>query len=343
MSAEPGGRRALAIQVLASAGILVLLVAAIPRDELGVSLAGLRWGWLLAAIPLKLLLVLLHEVRLFLPLAPWPRATLRRVFAIGFTSGLTNIALPMRGGDLLAITLLRQECGVPAASGTVAVGLASLLEALAFGLTLLLLLALRGPALAAAHPSLTSLTETSDLTWLLAALTVGAALAVGALRALHRRLRSDPGQGPRPLTWLAEAGRGLGVLRLGINVVLAGVQTALVFAIWICLFRATDIDVAFPFVTAALVQAAGSALVTVLPQGFGAGPTAATIFVLGGLGIASAPAMAVAGLAWLLHVTVASALGVLPAWKRLGVLGEWVWGARRDFDGRTSRRDEPTG
>ncbi|MFH1469096.1 MAG: cobalamin-dependent protein [Pseudomonadota bacterium] len=326
MSAQPGGRRALAIQLAASVAILALLVAAIPGEELRLSLRGLAMGWLLAAFPLKLALVLLHELRLYLPLGPWPRATLRRVMAIGFTAGLTNIALPMRGGDVLAITLLRQECGVPAASGTVAVGLASLLEALVFGLALLALLVLQGPALAVAHPPLAALAETSDLTWLLAALTVGAAGAVGVLRVLHRRRDHAPGGGPGPLTWLAEAGRGLGALRLAANVALAGLQTALVFAIWLCLFRAVGIDVEHPYATAALVQAAGSALVAVLPQGFGAGPTAATIFVLGALGVASAPALAVAGLAWGLHVIVATAIGALPTWHRLGVLGGWIGG-----------------
>jgi hypothetical protein len=321
----PVSRRALWIQLAVSALILALLVGGIPGDDLRASLRGLRVGWLLAAVPLKLSLVLLHEVRLFLPLGPWPGARLRRVMAIGFSAGLVNIALPMRGGDLLAVALLRQECGVPAASGTVAVGLASLLEALVFGLALLGLMVVRGPALAAAHPPLAALTETTDLTRALATLTVAVALVVLVLRALFSRLRrgSDPG----PLTWLAEIGRGLGPVRLAANVALAGVQVALVFAIWRCLFFALGIEVEHPLAVAALLQAAGSALVALLPQGFGAGPTAATISVLGVLGVASAPALALACLAWLLHVGVAIALGALPTWRRLGSLGTWL-GAR---------------
>ncbi len=312
----------LVVQLAGSALVLVLLLRSAGLGELVELLAGVDLLWLLVAAVARALLLILHEVRLYLALLPWQRASLGRVLGVGFTSGLVNTVVPARGGDLLAVTLLKVECGAPVAPALVAVGLASGLEAVAFGVVLLVLLVLQGPALAVGSSNLELLPQSLDLALLTAGVTLVIAGGLVALRVLHKRVQGGAAKGGSKLAWLAEGGRGLGPEGLALNVALAGVQGFLVVGIWVALFRSLSIDPISAWLAAALIQAAGSIVVAALPHGFGAGQAAAAVFVLAALGVDSASALAVAGLAWVLHIGLAFALGVVPLWRRLARLGD---------------------
>jgi len=311
----------LAVQLLGSALILFLMLRGVELGEVAGALAEVQIGWLLLALLTRTLATSAHELRIYLALLPWPEARLTRVFGLGFTACLVNTVVPARGGDILAVALLRLECRVPTAASAVAVGLASGLEALAFGLTMLLVLLWQGPELAA-HPMADTLQWlTSDLAWITAGIALIAVAAIIALRSLYRisREREAAPAGGR-WRWMAEAGRGLGPGGLALNGLLAFAQAGLFLATWVLLFRSLGLQPVAAWLAAALLQAAGSVVSTALPHGLGAGQAATAVLVLAALGIPSAEALALATLAWALNLTIAGLLGGLPTWRRLGTL-----------------------
>jgi len=321
-------RNAVLLQFIGSALVLLLLLRSVDHHRTLDILTQVRPGWLLVAAVARALLLILHELRLYLALLPWKRASLPRVLGVGFTAGLVNTVLPARGGDVLAVTLLKVECGAPLAPAVVAVGLASGLEAVAFGVALLVLLIVQGPTLTAHATAIELLPHSVDLALLTAGVTAAVVVGLLVLRALFTRTqRQDEASTSSPLTRLAEGGRGLGLGGLILNVLLAAVQGFLVVAIWVALFESLSIEPRAAWLAGGLIQAAGSVLVTALPHGFAAGPAAAAVLVLGALGVDPASALAVAGLAWILHIGLAVALGAWPLWNRLGRLGGLMQGA----------------
>jgi len=330
-SARSRRRGAVLLQAIGSALVLLLLLRSVDHQRTLDILAQVQPGWLLVAAVARALLLILHELRLYLALLPWKRASLSRVLGIGFTAGLVNTVAPARGGDVLAVTLLKAECGAPLAPAVVAVGLASGLEAVAFGVALLVLLLVQGPTLTAHASALELLPHSVDLALLTAGVAAAVAVGLVVLRALFARTqRQDKDNASSPLARLAEGGRGLGLGGLSLNMLLAAVQGFLVVAIWVALFEALSIEPRAAWLAGGLIQAAGSVLVTALPHGFAAGPAAAAVLVLGALGVDTASALAVAGLAWTLHIGLAVALGAWPMWHRLGRLGDLMQRSQGD-------------
>jgi hypothetical protein len=330
MSALPRRRWVqLLLQLLGSAVVILLLLRHVELGGLREALARVDPLWLLLLLPVKAASSALHEFRLYLALLPWGRPPFARVMGIGFTTGLINTVIPMRGGDLLAIALLRLECRVRTAAAITAVGLASVVEALVFGAALLLVLAVQGPGWARELTSWDPAQLTHDLGLLTAAATmIGVGLVI-LLRFLHRRRQATPG-GPGLLNRLAELGQGLDATSLGINTGLAVVQVAFVFGTLLVLFQALGIDPRPTLLAAGLIQATGSVAATVLPHSFGASQAASAVLVLAMFGVPTAPALALAALMWAAHQLVTLLLGALPLWRRLGALAEL-------------RRDRPTG
>ena len=125
------------LQLLGSGMVIGLLLWHVDLTELRDALALVDPVWLLLVLPVKALGVSLHELRLWLALRPWASPPLPRVMGIGYTSGLVNTVLPARGGDVLAVALLKIECRVSAAAAVTAVGVASGAELVIFGVMLL--------------------------------------------------------------------------------------------------------------------------------------------------------------------------------------------------------------
>lgn len=307
----------LTLQLLGSGLVLFLLLRHAELDALAEALALVDPRWLLAVLPVKALGLALHELRLYLALRPWTRPSLRGVLGIGFTSGLVNTLLPMRGGDVLAVALIKLECRVGTVAALTAVAATSIIEAVVFGVIFLLLLLTQGPAWAAGAADLVQGSAVRDMSLLTAAAAMGVVGLTVLLRRLHRR---DEGAEPRPgvLARLAEAGRGLGAASVVVNTAVALVQVGLLLATMLLLFRALGIAPVPALLAACLIQAGGSMAATALPQTFGAGQAASSVLVLATFGIPTHQALAMAALLWATHQVVVVMLGVVPFWRRLG-------------------------
>jgi hypothetical protein len=314
----------LALRLLVSALVLFLLLRHADLRQLREALALVDPVWLLLVLPVKALGVAMHELRLYLALRPWGKPPLRTVLGIGFTSGLINTVVPLRGGDMLAVALLKLECRTTAAAAITAVGVASVLEAVVFGLALLGVMLVQGPGWAAGLSQLDLSSATRDLGLITAAVTMGAVGVVIVLRRLHHRANASQDGPPQPglLARLADAGRGLGPGTLALNAALAAVQVALVFSVLLALFRALGIAPVPALLAAGLTQAGGSLAATVLPQTLGAGQAASAVLVLATFGVPTSQALALAALIWACHQIVTLMLGALPLWQRLGKLAE---------------------
>ncbi len=313
----------LLLQLLGSGLVILLLVRHAELDRLRDAMAMVDPVWLVLVLPVRAVAVALHELRLWLALRPWGTPPVGRVLGVGFTAGLANTLVPLRGGDVLAVALLRAECGVSTAAAVTAVGVASVLEALVFGVVLMLLLLIQGAAWAAGVAEIDLGTALRDLALITAAVTMGAAALVLALRQLHRRAAPKAEAPPAGLlARLADAGRGLGLSTLAWNGALAFVQVVFFLASMLVLFRAMGLDVAPALLAAGMLQAAGSLAATVLPQTLGAGQAASTVLVLASFGVPTAPALATAAMLWATHQVVTLLLGGVPLWRRLGRLVE---------------------
>ena len=131
-----------ALQVLASAAVLALLVRDAEWARVRAALADADLAWLVAATAIKAVGLSLHELRIWVSLLPFTRPPLRPVIEVGFVAGLLNGVLPVRGGDLVAVGLLKREAGVSATVALAAVAITGFGEALVFGIFLLGVLAL---------------------------------------------------------------------------------------------------------------------------------------------------------------------------------------------------------
>jgi hypothetical protein len=313
----------LGLQLLGSIGVLFLLLRHGELDQLRHALAMVHPGWLLLAIPVKAISVAMHELRLYLALRPWGRPSITRVLGIGFTSGLVNTIVPLRGGDMLAVALLKLECRTSTPAAITAVGVASVVEAVAFGLVLLVILLVQGPSWAAGVAQLELGSALRDMGLITAAVTM---VAVGLVIVLRRLYRRDDAQadtrGPGLLGRLADAGRGLGLATLAVSTILALVQVAFVFAVLLVLFRALGLAPTPALLAAGMTQAGGSLAATVLPQTLGAGQAASAVLVLATFGVPTPQALALAALIWATHQVVTLLLGGVPLWRRLGRLTE---------------------
>lgn len=315
--------RSLVLQLLGSALVIHLLLRHADIEQLRSALIMVHPGWLLLSLPIKALSVTIHELRLYLALSAWTKPQFLRVLGIGYTSGVVNTVVPLRSGDMLAVALLKLECRVSTTAAITAVGLASVLEAVVFGVVLLVLMALQGPGWAAGVAQLELGSAIRDMGLVTALATMGVVGLVIVLRRLHQRaLLHQSAPGPGLLGRLADAGRGMGAISLIANAVLALVQVACVFGTLLVLFRALGLAPAPALLAAGLTQAGGSLAATVLPQTLGAGQAASAVLVLATFGIPTAPALALAALMWASHQTVTFVLGLLPLWRRLGRLAE---------------------
>ena len=124
------------LQLAASGAVLVWLIRSVELDQLRALPARVHVGLLLAALLIKALALLLHDVRVWVML-PSPRPPLSEVVRVGLISGVINLFSPGRAGDLVNIALLRTRVRVPLGTATASMGLVAVIEAAAFGSLLL--------------------------------------------------------------------------------------------------------------------------------------------------------------------------------------------------------------
>lgn len=335
MSAARRDRWVPVAQVLGSVLVLVLLVRDADGERVLGALRGADLRWVGAAVAFKAGALLLHELRLWTALLPWTRAPLRPVLAIGFVSGLVNTALPLRGGDLVAMALLRAELGVPAGAAIAAVAITGFLEAALFGVFTLGVM-LGG---AAEWEALLGAALTRKATGTLTLAVLGAVLGATALVGVGRRLRVGGPPRPGPLALLRDSvvrtGEGLSAFGpVGVNLGLCAVQVlALVASFW-ALLPALGLDPPLAWLAASGVIAVGALTSVLLPPSLGAGPAAASVLVLGFFGVGEAEALGFAALSWLGNTLPPLVLGLGPLLGRLHHLGAILRGGGSPEPGR---------
>jgi len=313
-------RLRVAAQIVGSVLVVGLLVRDAEPGAVREALARSSAGWVLIAALIKAAAVSLHELRVWVALLPWKRAGLLRVMGIGYTAGLLNGVLPARGGDLLAVGMLRSECQVTTTQALAAVAITGFAEALVFGVFVLGVLGLgaaRWELLLGADGSARALTG-------LSLLTVGAIFGAAIVVLVARRLAGPQDEEPKPspLDWIrravVDAGQGLSAWGpLGANLGLSVIQVGLVVASFWALLPALGLNPPLPLLATCGVIAVGSVAAVVLPPGLGASQAATSVFVLAFFGVDEASALAFAALGWLTNTGPAVALGFVPFWRRL--------------------------
>jgi len=316
--------RKTAVQALVSGLVLLLLLRGVDLDVLLGTLGGLAWAWVGAATALKITGLTVRELRLFVAIRPWHEPRVWHILGIGFASGLVNSVVPARGGDVLAMALLKRECRVSLTAAAAAVAVTSLLEAVVFGVLLLGLLL----GFASQWGELFGIASAAEATSVLSVATVVTIFGTSLVAIVARRLRAPPAQAQRPRlsdhlrNTMIEAGRGLGARSLIANALLAVLQVAGVVGTLVCLFPALDLHVEGPFLAAALFVAASSVVAVLLPASMVAGGAAASMLVLLPFGATDAQAIAFAAMVWAVHSGPTLLLGAVPLWRRLGGLQE---------------------
>ncbi len=343
----PRGRRwAIALQVLVSLAVLALLLReADPRAVAG-ALTRVSWAWLALAMVAKAAALTLHEFRLWWLLRAGHACSLRKVLGIGFLSGLVNVILPIRIGDVLAMVLLTRERKVPGPVAVSAVVLVAVLEAAALGLFLVVIF---GTGLVFWEQSLGSRGVQNAFSTVALATLLGvcAVVGLGILGRLVDGRRSDAREEEgitdrlrRALAMVLEhTGGNLG--RAGAllsNGLLALADAGLFLASYAILVRALDLPVPSAWTAAGVVMALSSVASLVLPPSLGAGTAASSVIALGLLGVDEPTALAYAALVWLAGNLPVVVLGLPPALARLGGLAELMASAWS----RSGEPDPPT-
>ncbi len=305
-------------QLAVSVAVLVALFSHVDRAAVATLVDRAAPGWLLLAMGIKWSSLVLHEVRLWVSLNP-PRPPLFRVIQIGFASGVLNLVLPGRAGDLAAIGMLVRECRLSAAAAAAAVGVVAFLEAFAFAGTLLVVLwagadhwrALVGPELYQ-----NALSSVGGL------VSLGVFGLVAVLMVGRRFGGAPPAEGPSPLALirdtLTQATDNLSApVTLALNVGLSVLQVAMMIWAFALIFPAVGVDVALPALLASGVLLMSSLASVLLPPTYGAGPAAAATLVLGAVGLQEAEIFAYTAGWWAVSQLPAIVTGI-PALRGRG-------------------------
>lgn len=306
------------VQVALSIAVLAVLISDTDTDALRRIGPRLSVGWLVAASLLKVVTLLLHELRLWVSLNP-PRPPVGKVVAIGLASGVLNLVLPGRAGDIAAIAMLVRECGVKTGAAAAAVGVVAFLEAAMFGLTLVAVLMLGAPRwreVVGPDAWFQAVGGASGLTLL------GVGIALVAVIFARRTLvtEDEPPPGPSPVQvvrdTLVQASDNLATpATLALNTGLALLQVIGMVGAFALLFPAVGVEVPLPMLAAAGVLALSSLASVLFPPTYGAGPAAASVAVLAAFGLGREDALAYAAGWWVVSQVPAALLG-LPALVR---------------------------
>ena len=320
------------LQLLVSALVIGLLVREAEFGEVIEHLKEASLGWLVIAVVVKTCSLTLHEVRLWVSLQATHKRSPWTVLGIGYTSGLANAVLPARGGDMVAVALLRSELDVPAPAGIAAVGLTAFLEALAFAAFIIGVLLLGAPHW---QSFLSGLEGNAPLTFDqavggLAAICLASIIAAVVLIKLVGRLRPDPeslakkGLGQILRETLFHTGSSLASKRLTtINLVLAIIQVFLLVGCFRALVPAAGLSLTpdLPVLAVCGVITLSAVSAVALPPAYGAGPMGAAIAVFAFFGVPSHQAVAFSALSWIANSMPVIVLGMVPMLRRIRRIG----------------------
>lgn len=311
-------------QILASLGVIALLVGQADGARIREELAGASVGWLLIATLIKAASLTLHEVRLWISLWPDYRRPGWPVIAIGYTSGLANAVLPARGGDIVAAALLKKEVDVPVPAALAAVGVTALLEALVFALFLLGVMVVG----ATQWEQLIGPQKAQQAKLLLIGCCIFALLVAAVSIVMARRKKGDDSE-RKGLVGLIRGileatGSSLGAGRyVVLNLILAAVQVVFVVGCFAALLPTVGLELEpdMPLMAVSGVVAFGALSAIVLPPSLGAGPAVAAVFVFGMFGVSEDQALAFAAMSWIANTAPVVLLGFVPLWRRLRHFG----------------------
>jgi uncharacterized membrane protein YbhN (UPF0104 family) len=316
------------LQILVSLAVIALLVRQAEIEDVRAELAGASLGWLLVATIIKAASLTLHEIRLWVSLMPDHKRPAWPVISIGYTSGLANSILPARGGDLVAIALLKKEQDVPVPAAVAAVGVTALLEALVFALFLVAVMFMG----ATQWEQLIGPEKAQQILWVLLACCVFAVgfavLAIFLARKRKKRSREQapPKGGLKGLVrkTLEESGATLGAGRfVALNLALAAIQVGLVVGCFLALLPTVGIELEphMPVLAVSGVIAFGALSAIVLPPSLGAGPAVSAGFVYGFFEVSHDQALAFAAMSWIANTTPVLVLGLWPLLRRIRRFG----------------------
>ncbi len=318
----------------ASLLVLGLLLRETQPAEILQALRRASPAWLALAFVIKAGALTLHEIRLWWLLRSSASCSLRGVLGIGFASGLINMILPIRAGDLVAMVLLSKEQRVPGPVAVSAVFLVALLEAAALGLFLVLIFGLGmlfwEQALGAGGVR-DAFSTVSIATLIGVLLVLGLGVAGRLVGRGEKRASEEPStlgrlRGAMALA-LEHSGGSLGrAAALASNAGLALLDAGLFLCSYAVLVVALELPVASPWTAAGAVMALSAVASLVLPPSMGAGTAASSVFALGLLGVGEASALAFAALVWLVGTLSALFLGLPPTLARVGGLVDLIGG-----------------
>jgi uncharacterized membrane protein YbhN (UPF0104 family) len=337
----------LALQTAASAGVLALMLWEARAAELWAVLVSCHVGCLLAALLARGVALVIHEIRLWWAIRPSRQVSFPTVLGIGFTASLLNVILPIRAGDLTAVALLVREpdAALPTPVAVAAVGLVAFLEALVFGVVLLVFVVWRAGELVELLGAAPLARATGTLSFAVGAGVIATALATLAGRLLRKQSASNGSK--RPFFVLVadtfrHLGAALGTTRQGgLQLLLTAAQILLFVATPVLLLPAAGIGVEDPFFAGLGVLAVSSLAAVVLPPSLGAGPATAAVVVLGAMGVGPSRALAFAVLGWVASSLLPAILGVVPACRRIGML-KVLSGGRADEPASVSATTAPS-
>ena len=325
-----GNRRWKVVAMQIAASLLVLFALAKDADinNIKAQLGTVSIGWLITATVIKSISLSLHEVRLWLSLKPAHSRPFWPTVAIGYTSGLANSLLPARGGDVVAIALLKREQGVPVAAATAAVGITAFLEAAVFALFLLGVLALGLPHWEELIGAAQARTAMGMLTGICLASIVGSIILVKIVS----RKKEAVDEKPKKLgivsfikETLTHTGSSLGSKGPTlVNVALAFVQVPLLVGCFWALVPTVGMELTpnMPIMAVCGVIAFSALSALVLPPSMGAGPAASAVFVFGFFGVSQDQAIAFAAMSWIANSTPVIVLGLWPMLRHIREFGD---------------------
>lgn len=332
------GRRWRVVAMQAAASLLVLYVLAKDAqvENIKTQLGMVSIGWLVTATAIKSISLSLHEVRLWLSLKPAHSRPFWPTVAIGYTSGLANSLLPARGGDVVAIALLKREQGVPVAAATAAVGITAFLEAAVFALFLLGVLVLGLPHWEELIGAAQARTAMGALTGICLASIVGSIVLVKLVSRRKNQAPKNESEKRGILNFikatLTHTGSSLGSRGpTRINIALAFIQVPLLVMCFWALVPTVGMELTpnMPVMAVSGVITFSAISALVLPPSMGAGPAASAVFVFRFFGVSPDQAIAFAAMSWIANTTPVIVLGLWPMLRHIREFGDISKGAEQ--------------
>ena len=304
-------------QVALSVLIILFLLWGSEHRALWDLLRNSVWNYVLLALVVKSITLGIREFRLWLALHA-PRPSLLTTMLIGFVSGALHTLLPGRAGDLAAIGMLTKKCKITLSEATYAVGMAAFFEAAMFGILVCGSLGLNYTY----WSSLIGEQRVLDTLSGVSLLTLGGIFIIILAAIIGRRFTTpeQPSNNGFSLKefvadTFSQTTKGVTSLSyLSINIAVAALEVWLMVYAFSLGFPALGIELTDPWGCGALILGFSAFAAIALPPTYGAGPAAASLFVLSLVGVSEEQALAYAAIWWMISQLPATALGIPSLW-----------------------------